>query len=73
MAALANPERPCYRVLATETVLPGIQAAARSRAITPEPVTADRLERLLPPEAPHQGLVASVGPLPERDLSLIHI
>ena len=67
MAALANPERPCYRVLATETVLPGIQAAARSRAITPEPVTADRLERLLPPEAPHQGLVASVGPLPERD------
>ena len=66
-AALANPDRPCYRVLATEATLPGIEAAARSRAITPEKVPAERIAQLLPPEAPHQGLAAAVGPLPDRD------
>ena len=30
---LANPDRPCYRVLATEATLPAIEPAARSRAI----------------------------------------
>ncbi len=28
-AALANPDRPCYRVLATESVLPTIEVAAK--------------------------------------------
>lgn len=65
-AALANPERPCYRVLATETTLLGIEAAARARAITPEKVTAERIAQLLPPDTSHQGLAAAVGPLPER-------
>jgi 23S rRNA (guanosine2251-2'-O)-methyltransferase len=68
MAALANPDRPCYRVLATESALPTIEAAARSRAITSELVPPDRFDRLLPHDAPHQGLAAAVGPLPERDL-----
>ncbi len=66
-AALANPDRPCYRVLASEAVLPAIEAAAKARAITPELVAPDRLGRLVPPDAPHQGLAAAVGPLPERD------
>ena len=66
-AALANPDRPCYRVLATEATLPGIEPAARSRAITPEMVPVQRIVQILPPEAPHQGLALSVGPLPERD------
>ena len=68
-AALANPERPCYRVLATEATLPGIDAPARARAITPELVPPDRLARLLPPDATHQGLAAAVGALPEREPS----
>jgi 23S rRNA (guanosine2251-2'-O)-methyltransferase len=67
-AALANPDRPCYRVLATEATLPGIEPAARARAITPEKVSAERLAQLLPHEVPHQGLAIAVGPLPERDL-----
>ncbi|MGD9510362.1 MAG: 23S rRNA (guanosine(2251)-2'-O)-methyltransferase RlmB [Geminicoccaceae bacterium] len=68
-AALTNPDRPCYRVLATDSALPGIEAAAKVRAIIPELVASDRLGRLLPPDAPNQGLAAAVGPLPERDLS----
>ena len=66
-AALANPDRPCYRVLATEATLPGIEAAARGRAITPEKVPAERIAQLLPPDTPHQGLALAAGPLPERD------
>jgi 23S rRNA (guanosine2251-2'-O)-methyltransferase len=66
-AALANPDRPCYRVLATESALPAIEPAARARAITPEKVPAERFAQLLPPEAPHQGLALAVGQLPERD------
>ena len=66
-AALANPDRPCYRVLATESALPTIEPAARARAITPEKVTAERIAQLLPPDAPHQGLALAVGQLPERD------
>jgi 23S rRNA (guanosine2251-2'-O)-methyltransferase len=65
-AALANPDRPCYRVLATEGTLPGIEAAARARAITPEKVAPERIAQLLPHDTPHQGLAAAVGPLPER-------
>ena len=66
-AALANPDRPCYRLLATEAALPALEPAARARAITPERVTPDRLGQILTPEAPHQGLALAVGPLPERD------
>ncbi|MFO1046625.1 MAG: 23S rRNA (guanosine(2251)-2'-O)-methyltransferase RlmB [Geminicoccaceae bacterium] len=68
-AALANPDRPCYRVLASEAMLADIASAARARAITPELVPPDRLARLLPPDAAHQGLAAAVGPLPEREPS----
>ena len=68
-AALANPDRPCYRVLASEAMLAGIEGAARARAITPELVPPDRLARLLPPDATHQGLAAAVGALPEREPS----
>ncbi len=66
-AALANPDRPCYRVLATEGTLAAIEPAARARAITPEKVLPDRIAQLLSPDSPHQGLAASVGPLPDRD------
>ena len=66
-AALANPDRPCYRLLATEAAQPGMEGAARARSITPERVTPDRLAQILSPDAPHQGLALAVGPLPDRD------
>ncbi len=68
-AALANPDRPCYRLLATEAALPGVAAAARARGLAVETVPAERLGQLLTGDAPHQGLVLGVGPLPERDVA----
>jgi 23S rRNA (guanosine2251-2'-O)-methyltransferase len=67
-AALGNADRPCYRLLATEAALPGVEAAARARGLAVERVTGERLGQILPPGTPHQGLALSVGPLPERDL-----
>ena len=70
-AALANPERPIYRVLATETALPLVEQAARARKLAVEQATPERLAQILPPETPHQGLALSVGELPERSLDEI--
>jgi 23S rRNA (guanosine2251-2'-O)-methyltransferase len=67
-AALANPDRPCYRLLATEAALPTVEAAAKERGLAAEKVAMERLGQILPPGTPHQGLALSVGPLPERDL-----
>jgi 23S rRNA (guanosine2251-2'-O)-methyltransferase len=66
--ACRGPDRPCYRLLATEAALPGIEAAARERGLAVEPAPAERLAQILPPDTPHQGLLLSVGPLPERSL-----
>ncbi len=68
-AALANQDRPCYRLLATDAALPVVEPTARARGVTIEVVPAERLGQILPPDAPHQGLALSVGPLPERDPS----
>lgn len=65
-AALANADRPIYRVVATEAALPLIEAAAKARRLAVERATPERLGQLLPPDAPHQGLALSVGALPER-------
>ena len=73
-AALLNPERSCRRLLCTEAAedrAAEIVAEARSlRLDRPAPQVIDRarLERLVPPGAVHQGLVAEVGPLPPTDL-----
>lgn len=66
-AALANQDRPCYRLLATEAALAGVEAQARARQMSVEKVPPERLGQILPPDAPHQGLALNVGPLPERD------
>ena len=65
-AALANPDREIVRLWAT-------REAAATLSIPPSiPVTfadvAD-LGRMVPHDAPHQGLVAEVGRLPERLLA----
>ncbi len=71
LAALANPERPVYRLLATPAALPEVEAAAKARRQAVEQATPERLAQILPPDAPHQGLALSVGPLPERGLDEI--
>ncbi|MEO5338669.1 MAG: 23S rRNA (guanosine(2251)-2'-O)-methyltransferase RlmB [Magnetospirillum sp. WYHS-4] len=71
-AALANPARPCHRLLvaqaAGDEVLDRL-AAAGARAMVPRPAAETcarpELEALLPPGAVHQGVVLLVSPLPE--------
>lgn len=69
LAALINPDRPCFRLLATETASDAAATAARRRSLAVETVPAERIGQLLPPETPHQGLALEVGPLPERSLA----
>ena len=73
-AALMNPDRPCHRIMCLETALAEVEAvcaAARATGLvrpSPQPLPRERLERLLPPGAVHQGMVVEVGPLPPVDL-----
>jgi len=75
-AALANPARRCRRLLAlreTEAEAKALLAAARA-AQTPNSVELlDRraLEKLLPPDAVHQGLALMAEKLPGQDLDAI--
>ncbi len=75
-AALANPDRRIQRLVqlsggpdhdGAET---NILAQAHPNHLLPplEPIDRNALERLLPPDAVHQGIAARVAPLPETDL-----
>ena len=73
-AALLNPDRSCRRLLCTEAAEGrAAEIVAEARALrldrpAPQVIDRARLERLVPPGAVHQGLVAEVGPLPPTDL-----
>jgi len=60
-AALANPERRCRRLVATEEAAAALDPAAAPR---PEIWPRAEIDRLLPPGAVHQGLAGSFDPLP---------
>ena len=65
-AALANPDRPCRRLLGTAPALARLLNRRPDLAV--ETVPPDRLARLVG-DAPHQGLVLEVGELPPRSLA----
>jgi len=73
-AALANPRRACHRLLVADGVGGNIAAAiADARAAVPgrpQPEFVDRAEidRLLPPQAVHQGVALLARPLPTPTL-----
>jgi 23S rRNA (guanosine2251-2'-O)-methyltransferase len=62
-AALANPERTVRRVWGTREALAGFGGFPSDLPVTFADV-AD-LGRLVPPDAPHQGIVIEVDPLPD--------
>lgn len=74
LAALANPERRCNRLLMTPEAVAAhgkeIDELSRGRQL-PHPETAGRtdLDSLLPPGAVHQGMALSCEPLPMLDVS----
>lgn len=64
-AALANPARPCLRMVASRNAARGLPEGVPE----PEILDPDRIARLLPPGAVHQGIALLTEPLPEIPLS----
>ncbi len=62
-AALANPDRPVLRLLATDNAAHRLAPLIAKRNLTPEPTTPKDLDRLLGPDTVHQGVALEVGPL----------
>ena len=63
-AALANPKRIVARVLATENAAHRLGPLIAKRRLTPEAATPKDLDRLLGPDAVHQGVALEAEPLP---------
>jgi 23S rRNA (guanosine2251-2'-O)-methyltransferase len=62
--ALANPARTCRRLLATENALKRLADDKVSIPIEPEIVRPVAIDRMLTPDAVHQGLYLEADPLP---------
>jgi 23S rRNA (guanosine2251-2'-O)-methyltransferase len=67
-AALANPNRPVIRLLATENAGQRLAPLIAKRQLTPEAATPKDLDRLLGPDTVHQGVALEAGPLPPISL-----
>jgi 23S rRNA (guanosine2251-2'-O)-methyltransferase len=67
-AALLNPRRTVIRVLATENAARRLEAPLLARRISPELVLPRQLDRLVGPDAVHQGVVLEVAQLPPLPL-----
>jgi 23S rRNA (guanosine2251-2'-O)-methyltransferase len=63
-AALSNPNRPVFRLLATENAAHRLAPLIAKRDVTPEPVIPKDLDRLLGADTVHQGVMLEIGPLP---------
>ena len=63
-AALANPKRIVARVLATENAAHRLGPLLAKRGLTPEAAAPRDLDRLLGPDAVHQGVLLEADPLP---------
>lgn len=70
-AALANPARPITRLLASENAARKLKDAFAVRGVTPEILPPKKLDRLVPPDTVHQGILLFTEPLPESDLEAI--
>ncbi len=67
-AALANPRRPCLRLLATPPALERLGARAKRHGLVVEAATAEAIERRIGAGELHQGLALEVGRLPPLPL-----
>lgn len=72
MAALANPERECVRLFATERAIEAVEPALRERVPVLSMSGPEMFSGLIPADAPHQGLVLEVRPLPGYALEDMH-
>lgn len=72
-AALANPDRPVYRLCATKNAAQRLAPLIGGRNLTPESVLPKDLDRLLGPDTVHQGVLLEAGPLPLLDLDDVDV
>jgi 23S rRNA (guanosine2251-2'-O)-methyltransferase len=63
-AALANPRRQVVKVLATDNAAHRLAPLLAKRGLTPDAATPRELDRLLGPDAVHQGIALEAEPLP---------
>ncbi|MCH9764616.1 MAG: 23S rRNA (guanosine(2251)-2'-O)-methyltransferase RlmB [Alphaproteobacteria bacterium] len=68
-AALANPARPIRKILATDNAARKLQSAITERGLNVEAARPKDLDKILPPDAVHQGVCLTVDPLPEPELA----
>jgi 23S rRNA (guanosine2251-2'-O)-methyltransferase len=67
-AALANPSRTIFRLLATENAARRLETALKDRGVRPEDALPKQLDRLVGSDAVHQGVVLETEPLPTVEL-----
>ncbi|MEG6509829.1 23S rRNA (guanosine(2251)-2'-O)-methyltransferase RlmB [Methyloligella sp. 2.7D] len=70
-AALRNFDRPVHRLIATPNASQRLQEAIEQRKIPVETAPPKQLDKLVGPDAVHQGVILEAGPLPERSLDEI--
>jgi 23S rRNA (guanosine2251-2'-O)-methyltransferase len=69
--ALANPERRIRKLLVTENAARRLEEETIATRVTPEIVRPSEIDRLLGPDAVHQGLFAEADPLPSPDIETL--
>ena len=67
-AALANPERECVRLFASERAASALDKALSERVAMLSMPGPEMFSGLIPADAPHQGLVLEVRPLPGQSI-----
>lgn len=69
--ALANPERRIRKLTLTENAARRLAEENIETRVTPEIVRPQEIDRLLSPDAVHQGLLAEADPLPSPDIETL--
>src|SRR3954451_4589030 len=70
-AALANPQRQIRKLTLTENAARRLADENIETRIAPEIVRPQEIDRLLSPDAVHQGLLAEADPLPSPDIETL--
>ena len=69
--ALANPQRRIRKLTLTENAAKRLADENIATRVTPEIVRPQEIDRLLSPDAVHQGLLAEADPLPSPDIETL--
>ena len=71
--ALQNPKRRIRKLILTENAARRLAEENIASRVTPEIVRPNEIDRLLTPDAVHQGLLAEADPLPSPDIETLKL